>query len=395
MRAISSFLLLIVAYCEVCLVTDWDAKGDNSTEDTAAFQSALELCTKVVVPPGSYLLRPVKLHSNTILTILPGAILVAWSSYHGWPNSTTRNCSASPYESKNPETVPRLESLLYADAVENITINGGGSIDGQGWRWWPLRDKSEYWHHCRPYLIRIQGSYLNAYDLASKHLLFENITLLNSPSFNFKVHGQNVQWRYIKTVAEGCPLNTDSFNVGGNDLYIAHSNVHSGDDCIPIGKYSSNVLVENVTCACGNGVSPIIWNTNDTSSYIRNVTFRNMTFVGTAFAANIKSLSSYNGVVENIVFENFVFKNVRKAININLYGQTLQDMVGSVRVRNIIFRNFRGTAEVPGTFYCKEPQQCEGIRMEDVRLNTTGKYSCKGNVSGVVNNCSPEPCLNE
>ena len=85
------------------------------------------------MPQGNYLLRPVKLLSHTELVILPGATLVAWSGVgwkNGWPNSTTRNCSANPYQAKDV-LVPRLESLLYGDAVKNVTIRGGGIIDGQ------------------------------------------------------------------------------------------------------------------------------------------------------------------------------------------------------------------------------------------------------------------------
>ena len=105
-------------------------------------------------------------------------------------------------------------------------------------------------------------------------------------------------------------------------VYIADCDVHSGDDCVPIGKYSSNVLVERVRCSCGNGASPIIWATGqDPDAYITNVTFRDMTFTGTKFGANIKSLGSYLGTLQNVSFENIVLHDVGKAINIDLVGQ--------------------------------------------------------------------------
>ena len=142
-------------------------------------------------------------------------------------------------------------------------------------------------------------------------IFFENLTLRNSPNFNFHVHAHRARFTRIHTHADGCPLNTDSFNVGGKDIHIADSLVHSGDDCVPIGKNTSNVVVERVTCACGNGVSPIIWATNEPGTYIRNVTFRNMTFINTSFAANIKSLPSYAGTIEGIIFEDFIIQTYK------------------------------------------------------------------------------------
>eukprot|EP00935_MAST-01C_sp_MAST-1C-sp1_P000853 g853.t1 len=253
-----------------CDVTQYGAVGDNKTEATSSFTAAIRACqgrSAVIVPaPGAYLIRPVELLSHTMLIIEPGAMLVAWGGVgwqNGWPNSTTRTCSASPYQTKRPVILPELESLLYGDAIQNVTVTGGGTIDGQGWRWWPLRDKSDYWHHCRPHLIRIHGSG-GSDDLASHDIAFNNIRLYNSPRFNFHVHAARARYTRIAIVADGCPLNTDGFNVGGDEVYIADSTVHNGDDCVPLGKNTSNVVVERVTCTgCGQkhggGASPIIW----------------------------------------------------------------------------------------------------------------------------------------
>ena len=391
-----------------CDVTAFGAVGDNQTEATTAFSAAITACQgrgAVRVPPGLFLLRPVRLLSHTDLVLLPGAVLIAWGGVgwqNGWPNSTTRTCKASPYEAKQPLVLPRLESLLHADAVQNVTIRGGGTIDGQGWRWWPMRAKSDYWHHCRPHLIQIHGTPGDGYDLASSQLAFDNLTLHNSPNFNFHVHARHARWTRIHTSADGCPLNTDAFNVGGDDLYIADSHVHSGDDCVPLGKNSSNVRVERVTCACGNGVSPILWDTaEDPNSFIRNVTFFNMTFSQTKFAANIKSLASYRGTVENILFENFQLDRVAKGINIDTSGQSAltghstgrDSRWSAIAVVNVTFRNFTGTVQTAGTLDCEHGAKCARIALENIKLDAATGWSCKGNVHGSATNCSPLPCL--
>ena len=67
-------------------------------------------------------------------------------------------------------------------------------------------------------------------------------------------------------------------------MYIADSTVHNGDDCVPLGKNTSNVLVERVTCTgCGQkhggGASPIIWDSPYPGTYIRNLTFRECAYL--------------------------------------------------------------------------------------------------------------------
>lgn len=251
----------VLSASDPCDVTHYGALGDNHTEATSAFQAAIAACVgrtrgAVVVPAGTYLLRPVELFSHTTFVIEPGATLVAWSGVGwkaGWPNSTSATCTASPYESKIPVVLPQLESLLYVDGVTNVTINGGGSLDGQGWRWWPLRDKSEYWHHCKPSLIRLGGGNSTT---TSSHLTVDNLALHNSPHFNIQAWTDYTRYTRLNFTADTCPLNTDSLHVGGWNVYIGDCNVHSGDDCVPISKYSENVLVERVRCSAVMGHRP-------------------------------------------------------------------------------------------------------------------------------------------
>jgi polygalacturonase len=148
-----------------CNVLDFGAKGDNTTEDTQAVQTAVNNCSLVQFPaPGKYLIRPVYLglHDNITLQIDAGAVLVAWSDPNSWNTSSA------------------VRPLLWTDGwrgdtrtpLTNLTITGGGTIDGQGWRWWPyLKTRS------RPILINIA---------IASHLMISNVTLIDSPSFHIQ-----------------------------------------------------------------------------------------------------------------------------------------------------------------------------------------------------------------
>lgn len=149
-----------------CNVLTFGAVGDNFTDDTTAVQTAVNSCTLVEFPaPGKFLVRPINLdlHDNITLQIDPGATIVAWSDPDTW------------------NTTSSVRPLFWTDGwrngsrtpLANLTITGGGVIDGQGWRWWPyLKTRS------RPILINIA---------IAAHLRIYNVTLLDSPSFHIQV----------------------------------------------------------------------------------------------------------------------------------------------------------------------------------------------------------------
>ena len=115
----------------VCNVREHGARGDNATEDTAALASALTACEATggatVVPPGTYLIRPVRLPSGAHLTLQPGATLAAWPDRYTWPNSTDKPCDfdhegSSCCLKSLPCCVPQKETLSLTPL-------------NQGWRW--------------------------------------------------------------------------------------------------------------------------------------------------------------------------------------------------------------------------------------------------------------------
>ena len=117
------FLILATAVCafaadlpaSVCDVTVNGAKGGGVVLDTAAIQKAIDACAAggggvVWFPTGNFLSGTIVLKSNVTLHLSPGATL--WGS--------------KKIEDYNPN------HLIYAKDAENIAIEGGGVIDGNG-----------------------------------------------------------------------------------------------------------------------------------------------------------------------------------------------------------------------------------------------------------------------
>jgi polygalacturonase len=112
-------------------IRDFGAKGDGKSLDTAALQSAIDTCTRdgggtVLVPAGTFQIGTTELKSNVTLHIAAGATLLGsadGTQYHA--------VDAIPLHG-DTTLVDGNWALLFAVKAKNVTIEGPGTIDGQG-----------------------------------------------------------------------------------------------------------------------------------------------------------------------------------------------------------------------------------------------------------------------
>jgi hypothetical protein len=112
-------------------VRSFGAKGDGKALDTAAVQAAVDACNKdgggtVLVPAGTFLIGTVELRSNVTLHIAAAGKLLGTTDgkqYHA--------VDAIPL--KGDSTLEDGNwALLFAVNATKVTIEGPGTIDGQG-----------------------------------------------------------------------------------------------------------------------------------------------------------------------------------------------------------------------------------------------------------------------
>ena len=108
-------------------VTKRGAKGDGVTDNTIIIQKAVDECSKkgggtVLIPSGSYLIRPIELKSNVNLHLDFGTLLLGSTRLSDYDN-------AFPFKDGS---MNQSSGLLFARGQKNISITGFGTIDGQG-----------------------------------------------------------------------------------------------------------------------------------------------------------------------------------------------------------------------------------------------------------------------
>ena len=112
-------------------IRDFGAIGDGKTLNTAAVQAAVDACARdeggmVLVPAGVFVSGMVELKSNVTLRIAAGGTLLGTADgkqYH--------NVDAVPLEGDSTLGDGNV-GLIYAVHAENVTVEGPGTIDGQG-----------------------------------------------------------------------------------------------------------------------------------------------------------------------------------------------------------------------------------------------------------------------
>lgn len=278
-----------------CNVLTYGATGNGSTKDTAAIQKAINACAgggTVQFPAGRYLTAPLFLTSSVILDVESGATVLG--------STTTSDYTVQSGQHVATSTL----SLINSDGVSNITIDGGGVIDGQGSGWWA----SGLAASSRPRLIELANG---------NGMTISNVTLQNAGAMHlFLKDTNNVVVDHVTISSPATSPNTDGIDPAGDQhVRIENSSISVGDDNIAIkaqdvGTPSSDITITGCTFGTGHGVSI----GNDLQAGVNTVTVENSSFSGTTNGIRIKSTRTTGGEIQGITYSNLTMTNVQYPI---------------------------------------------------------------------------------
>jgi len=298
---------------KVCDVRAYGAKGDGTTKDTAAIQKAIEACSDgggaVKLSGGTFVSGPIVLKSNITLDVEKGATLLGSPDRADFPK----------YTFARHETV---QPLVSSSNAENITISGGGTIDGNGHIWWEyvrgVKDSGVLGtDHPRPMGVVFDHT---------RHVHMEDITVQNSGFWQIvPYYADDLTFRNIRILAPHSP-NTDAIDpFSSSNIVIDHVFSSVGDDNIAIKSGainspgpdapSKNITITDCTFENGHGLSI----GSEIAGGAQNIHAERIHFKGTDQGIRIKANRDRGADVSNISFKDIDMVDVKTAILISEY----------------------------------------------------------------------------
>ncbi|CAL0329814.1 unnamed protein product [Lupinus luteus] len=346
-------------------VRSFGAVGDGSADDTSAFREAWKAACAVesgiVLAPQNYVFQI----TSTIFSgpCKPGlvfqvdGVLMAPDGPDTWPEEDSRN------------------QWLVFYKLDQMSLNGTGTIEGNGDKWWDLPCKPHRGPDGKtspgpcgsPALIRF---------FMSSNLNVNGLKIQNSPQFHMIFNGcRGVLINALNISSPELSPNTDGIHVeNSNGVGIYNSKISNGDDCISIGPGSSNVDIEGVTCGPSHGISIGSLGVHNSQACVSNLTVRNTIISESDNGLRIKTWQGGMGSVTGLKFENINMENVRNCIIIDQYyclSKECLNQTSAVHVHDVSYKNIKGTYDVrtpPIHFACSDTVACTNITLSEVEL---------------------------
>ena len=352
-------------------IRDYGAKGDGKSLDTAALQSAIDACNKdqggtVLVPAGVFVIGTVELKSNVTLHIAAQGKLLGSADgkqYHAADeipltgDATLRDGNVG---------------LLFAVNAENVTVQGPGTIDGQGAQFRsPSRGvppPSGRGGSQRPYHLLFYRC---------KNLRVRDLFLVASAFHSIRVIQSDFVWMHGLRIYNRVNGNNDGFHfISCEHVHVSDCDVQSQDDACALFGSCKRVTITNSTFSTRWSVFRFGGGNPE------NVVISNCVIYET-YGCPIKMHFGPDSQVQNILFSNLILQDVTGPVSIDLAahargGDTPAPEGGAKGfVRNIMFQGIRAYVVSEGRQFPDMPFH-QGYRPGETRqcivLNCVGDW---------------------
>lgn len=319
-------------------IADFGASGDGTTLCTDAFRKAIDAVAAhggghVDVPAGVYLTGPISLKSkidlhldnNATIYLSPDATLYV-------PDANAKN------------TRGRYTSAVTIEKAHDVSITGGGIIDGNGNYWRPVKKSKQSETEWKDYLkqggtVSEDGKFFfpkapegekpdlldkKRNDLVriyrSKNVMLSGVTFQNSPRFHLHpYYSENIIFDDVTVRSPWNAQNADGIDITNcRRVLIVNTTVDTGDDGICMkggtGKSGlkegpvSDILIKNCRVYHAHGGFTI---GSDCSGGMRNIVVKNCTYSGTDVGLRFKSGIDRGGKTSNVFCDSIFMSNIK------------------------------------------------------------------------------------
>jgi hypothetical protein len=321
---------------------DYGAVGDGTTKDTAAIQKAIDAAGgtggSVLLTNGTYLSGTLTLHSNMTVFIDSSAILRGSAAAADYPAQTPNT--------GNTQLSNCQRALLYAPETTQLTIDGGGVIDGQG-------DSFSGVEATRPMLI---------WAVLSNHVTVRNLYLMKGAVWSLvSMESDHVLISNVNVQSDN--ITHDGIDVvDGQDVTVEECAVRSGDDamCLKSGvRRGIDTMVVRNSIFGGSGTSGgsngIKFGTATYGAF-KNITIQDSYVKDVQYAA--MAVESRQGSdVDAVAFNRIELANAGAAFFVYLAQQSTTHPVGDVpKLGSIDHVSFTDIAGATGS-WANSPHQ--------------------------------------
>ena len=350
-------------------IRDYGAKGDGNTLDTIALQAAVDACAQdgggtVLVPAGTFQIGTVELKSNITLHIAGEGKLLGTADgkqYHA--------VDAIPLEGDHTLGDGNW-ALLFAVNATNLTIEGPGTIDGQGAQFHAAvrgtpppsglggnrRPYHVLVHRCENFSVRnislVDGAYHSLRIIQSRRVHLDSIYIRN------RVNGNNDGFHFISA----------------ENVTVSNCMVKSQDDACAMFGSCKNITITNSSFSTRWSVFRF------GGGFAENIAVSNC-LLSEVYGCPIKFHADLGSRFENMSFSDLMLQNVTGPINFSVGpgaqmrrpdGASQRAAVASDTslpvVRNISFSNIQGTVTT-------DPAQLSETTLTS-GYNPGERYSC-------------------
>jgi polygalacturonase len=325
-------------------ITAYGAVGNGTTLNTEAIQKAIDKCYKsgggkVVIPSGIFLTGTISLNDNITLQLKKGAVLLGSTDVNDYKN-------LDPFVDGLGISVGW--ALVVAVDKKNISIEGEGTIDGQGSKLkaqqilTDTRPESQRWGR-RPFLLRI----VRCQNVAVNGVTLNYAAAWTSHYFQCK----QVSIKNVKIVSRGIAHN-DGMDIDGcQDVTIKDCDVVSGDDALCFKTTSSkmackDIVVSGLRLKSGQGAIKI---GTESMAAFQNIKI-SQCYIYDTTNGGIKLLSVDGANISNIQISDITMVEVKTPILIRLGArlsvfrkdQDTQQPIGTLE--NVTIKNVKAKA---------------------------------------------------